>query len=57
MSFPDRDNWVAVIHDLFARELPQLVGEHAGHQGVSYAVMEERLCAHRERFVRVEGEA
>jgi hypothetical protein len=32
-SSPDRDHLVAVIHDLVARELPQLVEEHGSHQG------------------------
>ncbi len=30
-SYPSLDHVVAVIHDVVARELPQLVEEHGGH--------------------------
>jgi hypothetical protein len=45
---------VAVIHDVVARELPQLVEEHGGHQWVNYA---EKLRVHGKRHTQVEDEA
>jgi hypothetical protein len=53
-SSPSLDHVVAVIHDVVAKELPQLVEEHGGHQWVNYV---EKLCVHGKRLTQVEDEA